>query len=213
MEIISHNSPEYAPGDGTTKYNGAYYYSTEIVNYFIPAIKTDRNWVTLNIPGKCLDHSIVFIHNNKRPEMYEWLSDFDDLLLVCGIPETCEKVAHLGTPIYLPLSVKVDYVERFRCEKDRGTAYAGRRVKRVSYILENVDFLENIPRDELLTQMAHYKNVYAVGRTAIEAKVLGCNVLPFDRRFPDPDIWQVIDTSEAIKILQKEIDEHDGHFG
>ena len=63
--------------------------------------------------------------------------------------------------------------------------------------------------EELLKEMAKYKNVYAVGRTAIEAKILGCNILPYDPRFKDPSIWKVVDTMEAVSLLQKELDEID----
>lgn len=207
--IIDHTHPIYqAAWDETAqKYNGAYYYSIEIVKYFIPAIKTDRSWVTVNVPGIGADHAIVFIHNNKMAlKVYDWLRRYDDLILVCGIPETCEKVKEYGTPIYLPLSVNVDEVSQYRCEKDRDTAFAGRRVKRAGVPLEGIDFLENIPREQLLAEMAHYQKIYAVGRTAVEALVLGCEILPYDKRFPDPSIWKVVDTKDAINILQRELD-------
>lgn len=67
-------------------WNGAYYYSCEIVKNIIPRVETDRNWVTINAMGMCKDHSIVFIHNNTRPQLYDWLKDYKDLVLVCGIP-------------------------------------------------------------------------------------------------------------------------------
>ena len=84
---------------GYNRYNGAFYYSKEIVKNIIPRVKTDRNWITINIQGIGCDHSIVFIHNNLHPEHYDWLQRYDDLILVCGIPETCAKVSHLGNAI------------------------------------------------------------------------------------------------------------------
>ena len=72
-----------------------------------------------------------------------------------------------------------------------------------------VDFIEGIPRDQMLDEMAKYKRVYAVGRTAIEAKVLGCEVLPYDPRFPDTDRWKVLDNRDASVILQRMINEID----
>ena len=113
MKIFSHESPEYT----NTKPNGALEYSKEIVKYFIPNIKTDRNWVTINLAGYCYDHSIVFIHNNLTTELYEWLKDFDDLILVCSQTETMEKVKEYGHPIYLPLSVDVKEVEKYKTAK------------------------------------------------------------------------------------------------
>ena len=129
----------------------------------------------------------------------------------CGVPETCNKVAHLGRAIYLPLSVKVSEVEQYRCEKTKDTAYVGRKGKRnnIPFPL-HTDFVEGLPRDKLLKELAKYRKVYAVGRTAIEAKILGCEILPYDPRFPDPGIWQIVDSSDAKDILQKQLDVLDG---
>ena len=205
---------------GVNQYNGAYYYSKEIVRSIIPNIDTDRNWITVNIPqnnhapqfAKCgASHSIVFVHNNLHPENYEWLKRYHDLILVCGVKETMEKVEHLGTPIYLPLSIDVEEVRKHRKRKTRGTAFAGRVAKSTKCKFPgNVDFLMGIPRDDLLDSMARYRRIYAVGRTAIEAKVLGCEILPYDERFPDPDRWIVMDNSEAVGILQRQLDIIDG---
>lgn len=224
MTIINHMHPLYHArwlGSGDNKFNGAYYYSIEICNNIIPNVNTDRNWITINIPiqnnvpqfgaGCGCNHSIVFIHNNMHPEYYDWLKKYDDLVLVCGVPETCEKVAHLGTPIYLPLSVDVAEIKRFKKEKTKESAYVGRRVKRNNLsFAEPVDYIEGIPREELLSTMAEYKKVYAVGRTAIEARVLGCEIGVYDPRFTDSTVWQILDNSDAVRILQEELDKIDG---
>lgn len=207
QKIFSHLSKEYV---STQKPNGALLYSKEIVKYFIPNIKTTRNWVTIRVVPYAYDHSIVFIHNNLNPSYYNYLKNYKDLVLVCGIPETCEKVKHLGKAIYLPLSVPVKEIEKYKTKKTKHTCYAGRKDK---YASCNVDLstphLQDMEHEELLKEMAKYKNVYAVGRTAIEAKILGCNILPYDPRFKDPSIWKVVDTMEAVSLLQKELDEID----
>lgn len=214
--IIDHTSPEYlrvwGSGSSAIKWNGAYYYSKEIVKNIIPRVKTDRNWITINARGVGADHSIVFVHNNLHPENYNWLAKYHDLILVVGVPETASKVAHLGKVAYLPLSVDVDYVRRFKAEeKTRRVAFVGRPAKRVGKFFPNgTDYLEGLPREKLLPAMAEYRSVYAVGRTAIEARVLGCHILPYDERFPDPSVWKILDNKEAAKILQKELDEIDG---
>lgn len=212
--IISHEHRKYIAKHnhiGAGRYNGAYYYSKEICRYIIPAVETDRNRITINVPGIGVEHSIVFIHNNLHPEHYDWLSRYSDLILVCGVPETCEKVSHLGKAIYLPLSVHVADVEPYRCEKTKDTAYVGRRGKRknIEFPTDTV-FIEGLPRKRFLKEMAKFKRVYAVGRAAIEAKILGCEILPYDERFPDPDIWRVIDSSEAAQMLQEKLNEVDG---
>ena len=210
--IISHSDRRYQNkwnGLGPGRHNGAFYYSQEIVRNIIPYVLTDRNWVTINIPGVCRNHSIVFIHNNEHPELYSWLKSYRDLILVCGIPETCTKVSHLGTAIYLPLSVDVEEVKKYRTEKTKDTAFAGRASKREGIDLGDIDYIEGLPRPQMLKKMAIYKKIYAVGRTAIEAKVLGCKILPYDPRFPDPVRWKVYDNKQMAKMLQKELDEID----
>lgn len=213
--IINHETPEYLRRwitAGYNRYNGAFYYSQEITANIIPNVVTDRNWITINQKGMGLDHSIVFIHNNLHPEHYDWLNRYEDLILVCGVPETVTKVEHLGHAIYLPLSVDVDYVRSFAVEKKtREAAFAGRNAKQNYGPLPlNVDRLTKMKREQLLPEMAKYKAIYAVGRTAIEAKILGCEVKAYDRRFLDTSIWKVLDNKDAAKILQEKINEIDG---
>lgn len=191
------------------QYNGAYYYSKEIRELLIPRIKTDRNWVTINIKGFAADHSIVFVHNNKHPKNYDWLSKYKDLVLVVGVPETAEKVAHLGKTIYLPLPINEADVAQYKCDKDREFCYAGRSQK-FRGLKVNGDPICDMPREEMLAKIARYKKCYAVGRTAIEAKILGCEILPYDPRFPSVDIWQPFTYEDAAKLLQERLDEIDG---
>lgn len=214
--IIDHNHKKYREiwkQAGLNRYNGAFYYSKEIVKNIIPNIITDRNWVTVNIPPYGADHSIVFIHNNLHPERYEWLKKYKDLILVCGVEETCEKVSHLGKAIYLPLSVDVEYVKQFKIpkkEKTKEVAFIGRPAKKRGFEFPNgTDLLIGIKRQELLPMMAQYKEVYAVGRTAIEAKILGCRLKAYDDRYPKVSIWKPLDNKEAAKILQEKLDEID----
>lgn len=211
--IFDHHAHDYQVKwrrSGKNKYNGAYYYSKEIVHNIIPLVDTDRNWVTINQDGHCYDHSIVFIHNNLNPQRYNWLKKFKDVVLVCGVPETVDKVKHLGHAIYLPLSVDVDYVEKFITEKTRDVAFVGRYAKRQGYDFEpGTDVIEGMPRDRMLKTMAKYKRVYAVGRCAIEALVLGCEILPYDKRYPDPSLWRVLDNKTAAVMLQRELDKID----
>lgn len=207
--IIDHSHPMYRAkwkAAGKDRYNGAYYYSREIVENIIPRVETDRSWITVNVRDLACSHSIVFVHNNLHPENYEWLKQYDDLVLVCGVPQTCEKVAHLGRAVYLPLSVDIAEVERFKRQKDRETAFAGRPSK-AKGIPDGVDMLSGMPREDLLAEMARYEKVYAVGRTAIEARVLGCKVLMYDERFPNPACWEPLDNAEAAKMLQAMLDE------
>lgn len=216
--IIDHTNTEWLRKQerfGNDKHNGAFYYSQEIVDNIIPNVKTDRNWVTVNVEEQGCDHAIVFVHSNLRPDHYEWLNRYNDLVLVCGVLETCEKVKHIGKTIYLPLSIDTEYVKQFKQPKSKrkGVAFAGRSSKK-SYpgvaLPYNVRCLSGMTRDELLAELAQLEKVYAVGRIALEAKALGVEVLPYDPRYPDPDRWKVLDNREAAKMLQEKLDAIDG---
>ena len=93
--------------------------------------------------------------------------------------------------------------------KTEEVAFAGRSEKKTKAIPKNTPCIEDVNRYDFLTEMAKFKQIYAVGRAAIEAKVLGCEVLPYDERFPDPAIWSVYDNSEVIEMLQKALDDID----
>lgn len=193
-------------------WNGAYYYSKEIVANIIPNVDTDRNWITINVPAAGgFDHSIVFIHNNMHPEYYAWLKQYKDLILVCGIPETCEKVKFLGTPIYLPLSIDVAEVQQYKCEKLMDVAYVGRKPKRKGIEFpKNTVFLENMPRKMLLKKLAQYRYAFAVGRCALECIALDTKLLAYDPRFPDTDRWKLLDNRDAAIMLNDMLKEIDG---
>lgn len=211
--VLSHEDRDYRRTwrrSGGGKYNGAFYYSKEIVKNIIPNVRTTRNWVTVNVRGKAFDHSIVFVHNNMHPEHYEWLKRYKDLVLVCGVPSTVGKVSHIARSVYLPLSVDVGYVRQFEREKDRDVAFFGRKGKSKGHDFGDADVIFGLPREDMLPLMARYRRVYAVGRTAIEARVLGCEVLPYDERFPDPSVWEVVDNLEAAAMLQRLLDGIDG---
>ena len=219
--IIDYTNPNYLDRYnrlGKNKYNGAYYYSLEIVKNIIPNVKTTRNWITINAyDNDGRDHSIVFMHNTFHPEVYNWMMNYKDMVIVTSLPHLIKELGYLGEVIYLPLSIDVSYVEKFKKKrKTKGTAFVGRLSKLKHYEKLNihfdndVDLIGDMPREELLKQMTKYKRVYATGRVALEAKVLGCEILPYHPLFPDPVLWQVLDNKAAAKILQKKLNEIDG---
>ena len=122
------------------------------------------------------------------------MKKYDDVIYVVGLPDMVERASKFGKAIYLPLSVDVDYVKQFKTHKTKQTAFVGRP-----------DIRKRLKRDYDI----ELPEVYAIGRTAIEAKILGCKVLSYHPRVPDPDMWQVIDNKEAAKMLQKELDKID----
>ena len=218
--IIDHTHPLYAKKRNSMgkdgKYNGAYYYSREIVKNIIPNVKTDRNWITIRLPEMTEhpDHSIIFIHNNRNPNYYAYLKDYKDCILVCGMPHTAENLRFYGKTVYLPISVDVEQVKRYRVkEKTKEVAYAGRKSK-LNYfnnrVPSGIDILSGMPQTSLLREMAKYKTVYSSGRTAIQAKILGCEVKPQETNYPDSSIWKVYDNRDAAKMLQQILNRIDG---
>ena len=207
--IIDYRHPAYQMkwrAMAKNQYNGAYFYSKEITKYIIPNIKTTRNWITINQKGFGVDHSIVFVHNNLNIDHYDWLQQYKDLILIVGVADTAPKVKHLGRVIHLPLPINVVEVLSYKREHDREVGYAGRSTKFKGCRVAG-DCLCDLPREELLEQMSHYKKIYAVGRTAIEARLLGAQILAYDPRFPQTSIWKAIDYEGACRLLQRAIDD------
>lgn len=207
--IIDHTHPLYKARrlkQGMGKYNGAYYYSKDIVKHIIPNVKTDRNWITVRIEDleNQPDHSIVFIHNNRNPNYYSYLKRYQDMILVCSTPHTYENMKFFGKPVLLPLSVDVKSVERYKVKnKTKDMAFAGRRLKMNNQIPASADILTDMPQTKFIKAMAPYKKIYAVGRSAIQAKILGCEIGVYDNMYPDPNFWKVVDCKDAAKMLQE----------
>ncbi len=205
--IASHLDACYAERvmrSGDDRWNGAWFYSEEILRGIVPRVRTDRPWVLVNYVGMCEDHAIVFAHNNWHTHIYSWLSAYDDLVIVACRQSTADALAHLGRTVVLPLSVDVAEVASHARPKDRDVCFAGRMEKLKSDL--GVPKLTGVPRELFLDELARYRRVYAIDRTAIEAKVLGCEVLPYDPEFPDPSVWKVLDTADAAAMLQKMLD-------
>lgn len=224
--IIDTNHPEYIKlrkKTGKGKYNGCYYYSKEIVDNIIPNVKTDRDW---NVVGRELsgmhDGMIVFLHDNSTPWHYDWLKNYHDLILVCSSEYTRNSVIYWGKTILLPMSIDVEYVERFKvAKKTKGTCFVGN-----PWVYDNLrgsdidptnfdkptemDFLSGMRRTKLLKRLAQYRKAMAIDRCAMEALVLDCELIPINTRYGCDNIGRVFDNRDAAKILQEELDKIDG---
>lgn len=195
--------------------NGAYWYSKELLENIVPNIKTKRSWCLINVNNQCEDGSIVFIHNNKNPERYEWLSNYKDLILVCSQPKTLKFMIEMFPQfhvILLPLSIDINFVKQFKVKrKTRNTAYFGRKEKCPQAIMDDskIAKIYGLEREKLLKEVAKYKNVYAIGRCALEAKCLDCNVIGHEGEYENVD-FKLLDNKEVIPELQRLINEIDG---
>ena len=96
------------------------------------------------------------------------------------------------------------------CSSCRGTGKVKKNKDIEVKVPAGVDIITGIPRELCLAQMARYRKIYGVDRVALEALVLGCEVLPYEPTYPDPSIWKVLDNKEAAVILQEELDKIDG---
>ena len=197
--------------------NGALIYSMNIVKNIIPKVKTKRNWVTIDCK-QCMDNSIVFIHSNVDFDRYEYLRKYKNLVLVASQNYTVQELRKrkLGDyVIYLPLSVDTKELRKYKNLKPHyrgGTCYAGRPDKPYVEGLRlnrDIDMLCGLTHPDMLTRLNNYQYCYAVGITAIEAKFMGCTLLPFDRRYPDVKVWKILNPSDAAKMLQKKLDKID----
>lgn len=214
--IIDHNHPEYIARWkklGKSKYNGCYYYSQEIVQNIIPRVKTDRDWNTVGRDMEGMHNGmIVFLHDNSTPWNYDWLKNYKDLILVCSSEYTQKSVIYSGKTILLPMSIDTEYVKQFRTKKTKDTCFVGNvwvKSNTTTRIPGKVDFFRSLPREKLLKEVAKYKKCFAIDRCAIEAKVLGCELLPIKVTYGCDDIGRVLDNRDAAKILQEELDKID----
>ena len=196
------------------KYNGAYYYAKEIEENIIPLVKTDRNWDLLGMKFTAhYAHSIVFIHHNLSfNETYKFLNKFDDQILVVSSWKTYSAAHDAGFKvIFVPLSIDIGYVQKFSTAKTKEACYAGNKWKfkekdLARFVPDTVDCPEkDLPREKLLEFIAPYKKCYAIGRCALEARALGCEIMKCDSRY-EPDDFPLLDNKDAAKILQEELD-------
>ena len=196
--------------------NGCYYYAKEIEKFIIPAVETKRSWNSLTI-NECgaEDGMICFIHNNATPWAYRWLEKYDDLILVCSNQNTIPFVQHLGKTIYLPLSVDTEYVAKFKADKIPGSIAMVGNTWTSEMLRTRIDpaaerLGRGMARTTLLKELAKREKVYAVGRCAIEALVLGCELLPTETRTTSNQYTEILDSRDAAKILQTKLKEIGG---
>lgn len=205
----------------TARHNGLWYYAHTLQDKLVPLIRTNR---PVDVIGKQAcgteDHAIVFIHTNVPCEKeYPWLANYKDLILVTSIPQTQDILQSMFPQhkvILLPVSIDSDQLAHLKdTPKDQEAGYFGNAWKFKQKDLQElvppeVHRFGTMPREQMLEVMAHYKKVYAVGLTAIEAQFLGAEILQCDSRFPDPmSTFHKLDYREAANMLQAQLDEID----
>ena len=220
--IQDHNTTEYLIAQSTLKsgkFNGAYFYSKEIVESFIPNIKTTYNWQTIN-HQTAPEHTIVFVHSNNALERYDYLLKYNDIILVCSTHNSLNQLKRKGHKkvIYVPLSIDTDYLDNFKNHNKKegiiatGNQWAFTTETKNYFKNNNIKHYYDIPREELLTLIANAETVYAIGRTAMEAIYLGANVIQPDKEYPVEKYTTYYKQEDAIRILQEEINKYDKFY-
>lgn len=192
------------------RYNGLYYYAKTIEKNIVPNVETDRPWNIIGLP--CCggtDNMLHFVHDNiDARKSYRWLRKFKNVVCVSNTKRSAELVADFAYSIYLPPSVDIEEVRKFGkgVKKDQDTCFAGNpwpkyRAEIDKYVPAWVHRFGAMPREEFLPIVAHYRNAYAIGVTAVECRALGCNILKRSDEF-DPEDFPLFDCKDAAKCLQ-----------
>lgn len=198
----------------SARYNGLWYYSQTLEKYLVPRVKTDRPWNLIGLkPCGGVDNMIVIVHNNIEPgKEYNWLRKFRNTVCISNIRRAAEEVSQYSYSIYMPPCIDIKEVRSFGkgIKKDQDTCFAGNpwpkyRTEIDKYVPAWVHRFGPMPREEFLPILAHYKNAYAIGVTAAEARALGCNILKRSDEF-DPEDFPLIDCKDAAKCIEHALD-------
>ena len=188
MIIYGTQSPvykAYRSGSLRGKNNGAYFYPLEIENDILADFKhLDLLVITAAAlrynPRHIPNGSIVICHDYTRPLITYAKFLNKDILWICSSEKAVKQFTDKNErAVFIPLSIDVDYVKKFKTTKTKDNAFVGNVWSyKQEYVngLEDVDIITELPRDELLKQMAQYKHVIAEGRCQMEALALGCKV-------------------------------------
>jgi hypothetical protein len=163
-------------------FNGAYFYSKEIEDNILPRIDADLFVVTVGAsiyqPDDIPDGAVVVCHENRTPAInYNHLFR-KGILWVCSKQSTADTMRSYGEKAaYVPLSIDTEYVRTFAAEKTKEVAFVGNKwgfkADYLANLPSDIDQLSDLPREDLLREMAKYKRVIAEGRCLMEAQVLG----------------------------------------
>lgn len=228
MKILGTKSDRYqawrAKQDNAGRNNGAYWYAKEIEDIILPELKHLNLWVNtvgalFFLPSEIPKGAVIVCHDNiNTVRTYMKLFKLD-VLWICSKPTIVDKLAAVGEKaVYIPLSVDTEYVKQFkRKRRTKDTAYVGNawsfKKKFLSSLPDNIDQLGGMEREDLLKEMAKYKNVIAEGRCLIEAQVLGAKAeIPADysRRIT---FTEVLDSRAAIPLWREALEAHEQSLG
>lgn len=198
----------------SAKYNGLYYYSQTFEKYIVPKVNTDRPWHLIGLKSCGGENNmIVLVHDNLHPDkVYSYLRKYTNTVCICNTRDSAEAVSKYSYSIFLPTCVEIEEVRQFGkgVKKDQDACFAGNpwpalRDEIEQFVPPWVHRFGPMPREQFLPILAHYKNVYAIGVTAVEARALGCNILKRRAKF-EPEDFPLFDCKDAVKCIEHALD-------
>lgn len=200
------------------KENGAYYYSKEIEENILPELGFDLSGMFFITAGAVLysareipDGTIVICHDNRSTKRSYGKLFGKNVIWVCSKHATVETLKGYGErAVYVPLSIDTEYVKQFKRKKTKDTAYVGNawafKREYLNSLPVDIEQLSDMPRVELLKEMAKYKRVIGEGRCLMEAQILGCKteVPKYDGH--ESLYVEALDNREAIKYWREALE-------
>lgn len=227
MKIVGTKSDRYQAWrakQGMGRNNGAYWYAKEIEEIILPELSHLNLWINtvgalFFLPREIPKGAVIVCHDNiNTVRTYMKLFKLG-ILWICSKQSVADTlIKHGEKAVYIPLSVDTEYVKQFkRQRRTKDTAYVGNawsfKKKFLQSLPDNIDQLNGMEREDLLRDMAKYKNVIAEGRCLIEAMVLGANwSLP---TYENINIIEreVLDTREALPMWREVLEAHEQSLG
>lgn len=217
MRVQGTNETEYKKWRNSLKsgqFNGAYFYAKEIEDIILPKLEGDFfiNTVAVQLyePKQIPDGAIVVAHDNYHT--VERYSPYfgKNITWICSKYDAYFKLMGRGErAVLVPMSVDTEYVRKVAGKPRKtldtgffGNAWDFKESEMTKLYTQGVELISNLTREEALKRMAKFKTMYAEGRCAIEATVLGCDVKLIE--YPDfpAEPVQVLDSRDVIDLWQ-----------
>lgn len=220
LGINTHRFIKWHSKQGITRNNGSYWYAKEIEDIILPHINKRLFIVTAaaSIYNKheIPDNAIVVCHDNRSTvNSYGFLFQ-KNILWICSKHSTVKTLIREGErAVYIPLSIDTEHVKKFKSRKTKGTAYVGNswafKKSYLSSLSKDIAQLSNLDRDDLLKEMAKYKNVIAEGRCLMEAQALGCKCETPKYENLESVYVELLDSRDAIPFWKEALKNEPEH--
>lgn len=220
LGINTHRFIKWHSKQGITRNNGSYWYAKEIEDIILPHINKRLFIVTaaatIYNKHEIPDNAIVVCHDNRTTiNSYGFLFK-KNILWICSKHSTVKTLIREGErAVYIPLSIDTEHVKKFKSRKTKGTAYVGNswafKKSYLSTLPKSIAQISNLDRDDLLKEMAKYKNVIAEGRCLMEAQALGCKCETPKYENLESVYVELLDSRDAIPFWKEALKNEPEH--